>query len=59
MMLIFNLILELSKETRLRFRNPIIAGIPDSKAQDYGFFKQKFRGFWIPDAKISQIPEFG
>ena len=58
-MLIFNLILELSKETRLRFRNPIIGGIPDSGAQNYGFFKQKFRGFWIRDAKISQILKFG
>ena len=31
--------------------------ILDSKAQDSEFHKQKFPRFWIPQAKISQIPE--
>ena len=46
------------------FRVPIVSGIPDSlnsipyfKPQDSGFHMQKFPGFWIPQAKISRIPE--
>ena len=46
----------------LRFRIPIISGIPDSlskisdsKAQDAGFNKQNFSKVWIPQAKISRI----
>ena len=31
--------------------------IPDSIAQDSGFHKQKFLKFWIPQAKISRIPD--
>ena len=33
--------------------------IPDSKAQDSGFHKQKFLRFGILQAKISGIPESG
>ena len=33
--------------------------IPNSKAQDSGFHKQKFPRFWIPNAKISRISESG
>ena len=48
----------------LGFWIPVVSGIldslsrfPDSKDQDSGFHKQKFLGFWILQAKISQIPE--
>ena len=50
----------------LGFRIRIVSGIPDSyicipdsKAQDSGFHKQKFPRFRIPNAKISRIPESG
>ena len=50
----------------LGFWIPVVSGIldslsciPDSKDQDSGFHKQKFLGFWILQAKISQIPESG
>ena len=33
----------------LGFRIPVVSGIPDSKARDSGFHKQKFSGFRIPD----------
>ena len=48
------------------FRIPIVSGIldsysciPDSKAQDSRFHKQKFLRFGILQAKISGIPESG
>ena len=31
--------------------------IPFSKTQDFQFHKQHFPGFWIPQAKLSWIPE--
>ena len=31
--------------------------IPFSKTQDFRFHKQEFPGFWIPQAKLSWIPE--
>ena len=49
----------------LRFRIPVISGIPDSlskisdsKAQDSGFHKQNFSEVWIPQAKFSRSLEF-
>ena len=35
--------------------DPIVSGIPDSKAQDSGFHKQNFPRFRIPKAKISRF----
>ena len=32
--------------------------IPDSKAQDSGYHKQNFIGFWIPQANLN-FPHFG
>ena len=36
---------------------PIVSVIPDSKTQDSEFHKQNFPLFWIPQTKISHIPE--
>ena len=36
---------------------PVVSGIPDSKAQDFGFNRQTFPRFWIPHTKISKIPD--
>ena len=53
-----------SFSVELGFWIPIVRGIPDSlscildsKAQDFGFHKQNFPRFRIPQAKISWIPE--
>ena len=55
-----------SYTVELGFQIPIVGGIPDSdscipdsKAQDSGFHKQKFPRFRILHAKISRIPESG
>ena len=55
-----------SFSVELGFRIRIVSGIPDSytcipdsKAQDSGFHKQKFPRFRIPNAIISRIPEYG
>ena len=55
-----------SFSVELGFRIGIVSGIPDfytcipdSKAHDSGFHKQKLPRFRIPNAKISQIPESG
>ena len=49
------------------FRTLIVSGIRDSgflelysgfQSQGFGFHKQKFPGFRIPQAKISRIPDF-
>ena len=52
-----------SFSVELGFRIRIVSGIPDSytcipdsKAQDSGFHKQKFARFRIPNAKFSRIP---
>ena len=62
----FHLLDSRSFSVELGFRIRIVSGIPDSytcipdsKAQDSGFHKQKFPRFWIPNAKISRIPESG
>ena len=55
----FQLLDSRSFSVELGFRIRIVSGIPDSKTQDSGFHKQKFPRFWIPNAKISQIPESG
>ena len=62
----FQLLDSRSFSVELGFRIQIVSGIPgsytcipDSKAQDSGFHKQKFSRFRIPDAKISRIPESG
>ena len=36
-----------------------LSSIPDSKALDSGYHEQNFPGFWILQARISQILEFG
>ena len=53
-----------SFSVELGFWIPIVRGIPDSlscildsKAQEFGFHKQNFPRFRIPQAKISWIPE--
>ena len=38
---------------------PIVSAIPDSETQDSDFHKQNFPVFWIPQTKISHIPEHG
>ena len=55
-----------SFSVELGFRIRIVSGIPDSytcipdsKAQDSGFHKQKFPRFRIPNANISRIPGSG
>ena len=60
----FHLLDSRSFSVELGFRIRIVSGIldsytciPDSKAQDSGFHKQKFPTFRIPNAKISRIPE--
>ena len=55
----FQLLDSKSFSVELGFRIPIVCGIPDSKAQDSGFHKQKFPRFLILHAKISRIPESG
>ena len=62
----FQLLDSRSFSVKLGFRIRIVSGIldsytciPDSKAQDSGFHKQKFPRFRIPNAKISRIPESG
>ena len=62
----FQLLDSRSFSVELGFRIRIVSGIldsytciPDSKAQDSGFHKQKFPRFRIPNAKISRIPESG
>ena len=62
----FQLLDSRSYTVELGFRIPIVRGIPDSdscipdsKAQDSGFHKQKFPRFRILHAKISRIPESG
>ena len=62
----FHLLDSRSFSVELGFRIRIVSGIPDSytcipnsKAQDSGFHKQKFPRFRIPNAKISRIPESG
>ena len=62
----FQLLDSRSFSVKLWFPIRIVSGIsdsytciPDSKTQDSGFHKQKFPRFWIPNAKISQIPESG
>ena len=62
----FQLLVSRSYTVELGFRIPIVRGIPDSdscipdsKAQDSGFHKQKFPRFRILHAKISRIPESG
>ena len=62
----FQLLGSRSYTVELGFRIPIVSGIPDShscipdsKAQDSGFYKQKFPRFRILRAKISRIPESG
>ena len=42
----------------LGFRILIVSGIPDSKAQDSGFQKQKFPGFSIQLQKFPEKPFF-
>ena len=62
----FHLLDSRSFSVELGFRIRIVSGIPDSytcipdsKAQDSGFHKQKFPRFRIPNAKISRILESG
>ena len=62
----FQLLDSRSYTVELGFRIPIVRGIPDSdscipdsKAQDSGFHKQKSPRFRILHAKISRIPESG
>ena len=62
----FHLLDSRSFSVELGFRIRIVSGIPDSytcipdsKAQDSGFHKQKSPRFRIPNAKISRIPESG
>ena len=62
----FHLLDSRSFSVELGFRIRIVSEIPDSytcipdsKAQDSGFHKQRFPRFRIPNAKISRIPESG
>ena len=55
-----------SFSVELGFWIPFLSGISEylssilySKALDSGFYEQNFPGFWILQARISQILEFG